>query len=60
MLSTLYTPMFYGGFFYDVKYRRFLGFIILSEDLEDLGGFFEKCVRALVFSTTDYTYIDPV
>ena len=27
------------SFFYDVKYRRFFGFIILCEDLEDLGVF---------------------
>ena len=26
------------SFFYDAKYRLFFGFVILSEDLDDLGG----------------------
>ena len=34
------------SFFYDVKYRRFFGFVILSEDLEDLGGLLKSAFIA--------------
>ena len=36
-------------FFYDAKYRRFFGFIILGEDLDDLGGFLESAFILSLF-----------
>ena len=34
------------SFFYDVKYKRFFGFVILSEDLDDLGGLLKSAFGA--------------
>ena len=34
------------SFFYDVKYRRFFGFVILSEDLNDLGGLLKNAFNS--------------
>ena len=34
------------SFFYDVKYRRFFGFLILGEDLDDLGGLLKSAFIA--------------
>ena len=37
------------SFFYDAKYRRFFGFHILSEDLDDLGGFLKNAFILSLF-----------
>ena len=37
------------SFFYDVKYRRFFGFLILGEDLDDLGGFLKSAFILSLF-----------
>ena len=34
------------SFFYDAKYMRFFGFVILSEDLDDLGGLLKSAFIA--------------